>query len=700
MRREKPRKAGASFYIMIFIKKITKIGYIFVAIIIFLLIFTEFVFATPITAEFLNQSTVIINQIRGGECCDIGSATFFQKQISMLDKHALIGNFTLRYDALDDNLFTDIAKENLKHEYGALLEVVPSLAKDADVFYKGDDNSWYEAQHIFLIGYEENERYKLIDVYMEKFYEVFGKYPQFSGAWMIDPLSLHYIKDKYGVVAHQITREQFGTDSYTLYGGPVHYPYYPSKNWALIPSLQTSKEMPLIIRQTISDPVHTYGDQSDSFTSQPNDYFLRNDTTTYFGHLFLQAHSQLNPYTFSLVSLENSMTEAEHNEYEKQIKIIAKWRDDDKKHQVLSVLNYESIFRNNNLVNFLTVYSGVSQQFPKEWAWWINTNAYRVRVRLSNGELFISDLRIFDESFSDPYLNNPAKNYGWWIVPFALDGSRYSEHETNEFFLRDDRLGINSDNPEELIRVQLIANVNDLKVSREEDTILFFDDDVLLASFSENSFSLSDPLFLPKETWPKYFLNNLKFIEDEKELWGFSKLVDSATYTPFVAPSLNFDKIRISHRPLLFPEITFGILDKNKTYLYENNLFAIAGRNPSRLIFFPKNINGENILLSSFPAVISAADIGISLYKPHNSNGMIFIDVDSDKAQKIKLTVSHSDFNKEINIYFAPNCKEDIFYCLVHPRKSLWYGKTIIEDKIREFRQQESDKKKFQDGFL
>jgi len=56
------------------------------------------------------------------------------------------------------------------------------------------------------------------------------------------------------------------------------------------------------------------------------------------------------------------------------------------------------------------------------------------------------------------------------------------------------------------------------------------------------------------------------------------------------------------------------------------------------------------------------------------------------------------DFNKEVNIYFAPNCKEDIFYCLVHPRKSLWYGKTIIEDKIREFRQQESDKKKFQDG--
>jgi hypothetical protein len=50
-----------------------------------------------------------------------------------------------------------------------------------------------------------------------------------------------------------------GVDSYTLYGGPVHYPYYPSQNWALVPAAQNNENMPIIVRQTITDPVYNYG---------------------------------------------------------------------------------------------------------------------------------------------------------------------------------------------------------------------------------------------------------------------------------------------------------------------------------------------------------------------------------------------------------------------------------------------------------
>lgn len=646
--------------------------------------------------SFIDQSTVIINQIRGPECCDAGKLDNFKQQISMLDKYKLIGNFTLRYDALNDDSFVNIVKSNNHHQYGALLEITPSLAQAANVQYKGKVENWYEAQHVFLIGYTVDERYKLIDEYMSKFKEVFGNYPKFSGSWMIDPISLRYLKQKYKIVAHQITREQFGTDSYTLYGGPVHYPYYPTKNWALIPSKMESDEMPLIMRQTIMDPVHIYGDKSDSFTSQPNDYFFRNDTILYFEHLFPQAHSQSNAYTFALVSLENSMTDIEHDEYAKQMEVIKKWSEVSESHKVLSVVDYESFFRSNNLNKLLTVYSGESKQLLEEKAWWINTKNYRVRVRFSNNELFISDLRVYDDSFSDPYIEQSAKSHGWWIVPFVLDGSRYSINNNDGLFLRNDRIIDNSDNPDELIRIQILNNLSDLEVKYKEDEILFFDKDVLLASFSKDSFYLNEAKFVPQKIWDKYPLNNLKFIKNKKELWGFKKLSDNKTFIPFVSSSVDLDETRESSKSLLFPETSFGVLDKNKTYLYENNLFSIVGRNPSRLVFFPKNKNGENILISSFPKVVSQSDVNISFHEQHNSNGMLFIDFTSDKAQVAKITISHGEFNKEVKVYFAPNCKKEVLYCITHPIKSWWFMRSIIEDKIRVYNQQKSNKEKFQ----
>jgi len=39
-------------------------------------------------------------------------------------------------------------------------------------------------------GRETEERRKLVDVYMEKFKEVFGKYPTAIGSWFIDAYTL------------------------------------------------------------------------------------------------------------------------------------------------------------------------------------------------------------------------------------------------------------------------------------------------------------------------------------------------------------------------------------------------------------------------------------------------------------------------------------------------------------------------------
>lgn len=88
----------------------------------------------------------------------------------------------------------------------------------------------------FATGYTPEERRKLVDVYMEKFKEVFGKYPTAIGSWFIDAYTLGYMYDKYGIVASCNCKDQIGTDGYTLWGGYWNQAYYPSRVNAYMPA--------------------------------------------------------------------------------------------------------------------------------------------------------------------------------------------------------------------------------------------------------------------------------------------------------------------------------------------------------------------------------------------------------------------------------------------------------------------------------
>ena len=443
----------------------------------FLLFFLSFFFLFSRSLKAQEKQphyTLILNQVRASECCDAGNLQFFQTQLTELNHLKLKANFALRFDVLSDEGYLALVEKNPGQDYGALLEITPQLAASAGVNYKGNENNWYEAQNVFLIGYTREERQKLIDTYMQQFREKLGNYPQFSSAWMIDNWSLQYLKSEYGVVAHQITREQFGTDSYTLYGGPLHYPYWPSDNWAMIPDGK-NLSMPLIIRQTIMDPVFCYGDKTDSYTSQPNDYLLRQDNLNYFKYLFAQAHQQNNAYTFALIGLENSMGEAAQQEFRRQLAVVKTWQEENSEENlVLGVKDFVAYLESASN-SLLTVYAGQSQKDSTEAAWWINTNSYRARLRLSDGVLAISDLRLYDARFSDPYSEDSAGSLGWWVVPFAIDGSRIFEGNSDYLMLRNDRLKgrlASYGQPEEIL---VKTDFKNLDVKKENNSLAFYD---------------------------------------------------------------------------------------------------------------------------------------------------------------------------------------------------------------------------------
>lgn len=403
------------------------------------------------TTKTLPQ-VLFINQVRGGECCAKGTLDNLKLQINAFTKLNVPAGFALRYDVLTDKKYIDfLAEQSIKYpaitRLGLMIEVTPQLAKDAGVKYKEKESTWFEAQNAFTIGYPPEERKKLVDFLFKKFFENFGYYPNLTSAWMIDTNTLNYINKKYGIKVHQITREQQETDSYTLYGGPPHYPYPASYKWLLVPDYQRNNA-PLIVRQTITDPVYNFEDKTNAFTSQPNDYANDGKTFEYFKQLVYQAlFNQPKGQTgFALLGLENSMDLKFQEEYLKQINHIASLKKEGK--IILPDVSQLKTFWPEKKI---TIYYGkdLINNLDK-FVYWITAPKYRLRLLLNNGKLSISDLRIYDKTLVDPYLKIPAKKGGHWIIPKKEIVNIYGKLTLPKIKNRDSLI-INPDNQQDFI---------------------------------------------------------------------------------------------------------------------------------------------------------------------------------------------------------------------------------------------------------
>ncbi|MEN8253626.1 MAG: hypothetical protein ABFQ62_04605, partial [Patescibacteria group bacterium] len=401
--------------------------------------------------EIDNQPQVlIINQVRGTECCEPGSLENLKQQIEILNKYDLPAFFTLRYDVLNNpdfidylNNIPDFSSPYLERTSGELppkaerdqigevgqgaevkrlglfIEITPQLATDAGVEYLGDENTWYEAQHAYTIGYSPEDRLKLVDQLFKIFKAKFGYYPEITTGWMLDTPTLNYIHEKYGIKVHQITREQWGTDSYTLYGGPPHYPYPASENWLFMSDHQR-QNAPLIVRQTLTDPLYNYGDMSSSFTSQPNDYMQDGKDIEYFKNLVNQAlFDQPNKQTgFTLLGLENSMEKKYQEEYFKQLKFISSLSN-------INIVSDLEKFNNIYKDSKINIYYGKDiinkgTNNTQTQVYWISSPNYRIRLKFEGKEAYISDYRIINAKLKDPYTRLKAENQGYWITPFII----------------------------------------------------------------------------------------------------------------------------------------------------------------------------------------------------------------------------------------------------------------------------------------
>lgn len=624
---------------------------------------------------------LIINQVRGTECCEPGTTEALQKQLDFLTQQQLPAFFTLRWDVLSDPRFIEIIQQadSELFSWGVFLEITPALAAAAEVNYAGTSENWYQAQYAYTLGYSPVDREKLVDTIMAKYEEIFSEHPALTTSWIIDTPTLNYLHDEYEVKVHQITREQWGTDSYTIYGGPPHYPYPASRNWALIPDYTTT-DPTLIVRQTLTDPVWNYGDTQSRFTSQPNDFSQDGKGFDYFEKLLNQALFEQSPNQvgFALLGLENSMADKYQQLFQRQLELVVDYQQ-----QGRVVVPDLATLQQTWQGAALTTYQGHDLvKNTSSQSIWITGENYRVRVIKKDNQVCIDDVRLFSNQLQDYYTDHQAQDLSYWVTPFLVDGSRFYTHEKSWFSKEYASNGM-TPLPDMITKPECW----DLPLAiSAQDQLRLEQVDIQTVAVNYESEEGSTQLIFKLTSFqlPPEIDAKLAWSVNGEVAYELSQKCTSKScwYTPQVNPTV-FAQAQEAQASSFLPEQRAGDLSTTQSRLYADNPYAVAGRNPVRVVFMPRDEQGVAVKLESPPEIISQVDLITDPTSVLEDDPQFYDFMSEQPAQTTVNFKVGEKLNLETEVYFAPNCKTNPKYCLLHPRQAWWYLKSWVGDKQR-----------------
>jgi len=354
------------------------------------------------------------------------SGVKFQKEL--VEKESLAATWLLRSDALEDgeivNFFRQPFFENSRQERGIFLEIMPGLAKAAEVIYPSGGVFWHDANKIFLSGYRPEERKKLIDTVFAKFREVFGSYPQSVGAWHIDAFSAAYMREKYGVTAVLICADQFGTDGYQIWGGWWGVPFYPSKFNILMPAQTKENKLDVVVFWWAArDPLRGYGGsfEESTFSVQVNDYVYHSKGIEYFEQLLdTYLKNPANRFQQLTVGIENDYDFGLYGVGYGQQLVVLKKRETAGEIKTVTMAGFTQWYRQN--------FKEVSPEH--QIGGWVMSPYFRAGSVEKDGQTFLRDLRIYDENW--PEANFLTAN-PWGTLslsnPYKIDSVRFPQKE-------------------------------------------------------------------------------------------------------------------------------------------------------------------------------------------------------------------------------------------------------------------------------
>ena len=184
----------------------------------------------------------------------------------LVKQYGFPGTYALKYDAFMEPRYQALLKEYLDEhdELGVWWEITEPLCRRAGVvFHDTRQEVEYDdrVDSAYSLGYSPEDRKRIVDAYMADFYAVFGRYPTNIGAWVLDSVTIGYAREKYGVQAACICRDQIACDGFTLWGGWPNGVYFPSRDNAFIPASTEEKQMDIpVFRLLGPDPIYNFED--------------------------------------------------------------------------------------------------------------------------------------------------------------------------------------------------------------------------------------------------------------------------------------------------------------------------------------------------------------------------------------------------------------------------------------------------------
>lgn len=375
----------------------------------------------------LNQFTTIVNPVRISFYTKDPGANL-TSQYSEIKKRNLPATWLLTYDVmLNSGINIAIKLMDSSQELGLFLEVTPDFAKDSDVIYNKTD-SWHRANSVFLSGYTQQERIRLIDKAFEKFKKNYGYYPVSVGAWWIDSYSLDYMKRKYNIIANLTVADQFSTDGYQVWGQYFSTPFYPSKIHAGIPASSLDNKLDIVTLQWASrDPLNGYG-RTDESRYSTQDYFTKNLTEDYFKKLFeLYGLRQSNKFGHITIGLEGDLSpDVYQGIFARQLDII-KTKKDERFIDVVTMRDFSSWYRNNfPMLSPVQIILSDDLLGKKIISIWYQTPYFRINIIYDHDtkKTQVRDFRTYHDNFQEPYYVSPNRDLNLSIIlPSIIDSA-------------------------------------------------------------------------------------------------------------------------------------------------------------------------------------------------------------------------------------------------------------------------------------
>lgn len=219
----------------------------------------------PPTAKKPRTVMNLVNFVRGCEPRrPMDLVTPLAEQIRCNSRYGVANTILLQYDAMirDDIMAAAFTADRTKTEFGVWIEIVKPLCEAVGIPWRGR-NGWawdWWVNPGFLEAYTQKQRAALIDGLFRLFKERFGAYPQSVGSWIMDAWSIGYMKERYGIVAVCVCKEQDVTDAYGLRGGYSNGVYYPSRNNMLSAASDMSNAIRVpVFKMLTPDPIYNYG---------------------------------------------------------------------------------------------------------------------------------------------------------------------------------------------------------------------------------------------------------------------------------------------------------------------------------------------------------------------------------------------------------------------------------------------------------